>query len=218
MEIAIYIAHFSTISILIPLSFAIIQWRKLPTDISPLRWLLIVSLISDITEIVLAKMGQYNLVVGIIYLFVQFTFLLYIFSLQFENKKVWKLVWIGLVSAYVAGLFISIETLTTLSTATVNLEAFTFLILIIVPIMFFYKLLSELKVMNIHRLPILWICFATLFYYSGNLFLFLARDLLAQVPESYGLSWILHNILNVTKNILFAVALWQSYRTMKSSK
>lgn len=213
MEVAIYIAHFSTISILIPLSFAAIQWRKLPPDISCLRWLLIVSFIADIGEISLSKMGFTNLWVGSAYLFIQFSILLYIFSLQFQRKTNWKYsTWI-LIVLYLIGLLVCIQ----LSESTVYVEAVANLVLIIVPLAFFYKLLNELKVINIHRLPILWICFATLFYYSGNLFLFLARDLLARVPESYGLSWILHNILNVTKNVLFAVALWQNYRTLKSS-
>lgn len=159
-------------------------------------------------------MGYHNLVVGMVYLFIQFVLLLFIFSLQFDDKEFWKRVfWISVI-LYLAGLVI----LKSSGESLVYLEAIANLVMIIVPLTFFYKLLSELKVINIHRLPILWICFATLFYYSGNLFLFLARDLLARVPESYGLSWILHNILNVTKNILFAVALWQNYRTMKSSK
>lgn len=213
MEVAIYIAHFSTISILIPLSFAIIQWKSLPREVSPLRWLLIVSLIADIGEILLSKMGSTNLWVGSVYLFIQFVILLYIFSLHFQGKSTWRYATWILVASYLIGLVISLQ----LSVSTVYVEAAANLVLILVPLAFFYKLLNELKVINIHRLPILWICFATLFYYSGNLFLFLARDLLARVPESYGLSWILHNILNVTKNILFAVALWQNYRTLKSS-
>lgn len=213
MEVALYIAHFSSISVLIPLVFAVIQWRRIPSEISPLRWAIIVSLISDSCELLLLKMGHTNHLVGTIYLYIQFSILLYIFSLQFQGKTTWKYsTWI-LIVLYLIGLLVCIQ----LSESTVYVEAVANLVLIVVPLAFFYKLLNELKIINIHRLPILWICFATLFYYSGNLFLFLARDLLARVPESYGLSWILHNILNVTKNVLFAVALWQNYRTMKSS-
>lgn len=213
MEVALYIAHFSSISILIPIVFAVIQWRRIPAEISSLRWLLVVSLIADSGELLLLKMGYNNHWVGSTYLFIQFAILLYVFSSQFENKAMMKYgTWV-LILSYLIGLILSLQ----LSASTVYVEAAANLVLILVPIAFFYKLLNELKVINIHRLPILWICFATLFYYSGNLFLFLARDLLAQVPKSYGLSWILHNILNVTKNVLFAVALWQNYRTLKSS-
>lgn len=213
MEVALYIAHFSSISILIPLVFAVIQWRRIPAEISSLRWLLVVSLIADSSELLLSTMGYHNHWVGSTYLFIQFAILLYVFSSQFENKAMMKYGTGVLILSYLTGLILSLQ----LSASTVYVEAVANLVLILVPIAFFYKLLNELKVINIHRLPILWICFATLFYYSGNLFLFLARDLLAQVPESYGLSWILHNILNVTKNVLFAVALWQNYRTLKSS-
>lgn len=213
MDVALFIAHLSSFSVIIPLVLAIIQWKKLPADISILRWLLVTSLITDIVSFILSQvLSIRNHVVGDIYMFIQFSLLLYIFSLQFDRKAILKIAYIALIGFYLIGLFF----LENYTASTVNSNAAASLIIIVVSILFFYKLLNELKIVNIHRLPILWISFATLFYYSGNLFLFLAGNYLQQVPESYKLMWILHNILNFAKNILLAVALWQSYRMMKS--
>lgn len=211
MEILLLIAHFSSLSVLIPLSLAVIQWKKLPDNIALLRWLLIFNAIADVATYVMAfHLSMNNFLVGEVYMFIQFTLLLYILGTQLELKKTLQ---VALVTFYGISLIILISY--PMSTSVLN--ALASLVLIIVSIVFFYKLLNELKVDNIHRQPILWIAFATLFYYSGNLFLFLASNYLINQTEHFGTMWTLHNILNFTKNILFAVALWQSYRTMRSS-
>lgn len=214
MKIDFLIACFTSASVLVPLALTIIQWRKLPHNIALLRWLLICSAICDLSQIILAVIfSMSNILVGDIYMFIQFTLLLYILGSQLERRKILKVVYGILVALYVIGFFLSKN----YTGSTSTLDALASLVLIIVPILFFYKLLNELKVVNIHRQPILWIAFATLFYYSGNLFLFLASNYLLNQTDSFGRMWVLHNILNFTKNILFAVALWQNYRTVKSS-
>jgi hypothetical protein len=214
MEIVLLIAHFSSVSVLIPLVLAILQWRRLPADIAALRWLIVACAVTDIVSFLSSQVfSVHNQFVGDAYMFFQFTLLLYIFSLQFERKAVLKVAYVSVVVFYLTSLVI----LKSYSVSTSIFDAITSLVIITLSIIFFYKLLNELKVVNIHRLPILWISFAALFYYSGNLFIFLSRTYLESVPDSYKVIWTAHNILNITKNILFAIALWQSYRTMKSS-
>lgn len=212
MDILLLIAHFSSVSILIPLVFAIIQWRRLPADIQALRWLLIICTITEFFSFFSASLAIPNQVVGDVYMFLQFALLLYIFSLQFDRKPVLKIAYVSIVVFYLIGLILAHS----YEVSASNLNAITSLIIIVVSIIFFYKLLNELKVVYIHRLPILWIAFAVLLYYSGNLFIFLATPYLEKVPESYKIFWTAHNTLNVIKNTLFSIALWQSYKTMKS--
>lgn len=200
-------------SILIPLSLAILQWRRLPKDIALLRALLICTALCDIAMLMLGLVFSLpNLFVGNVYMFIQFGLLLYIFSRQFQSGKSLNAIFGTLVLLYGIGL-ISSRNQTDL-TSIVN--ALSSLVLIVVSIMFFYKLLNELKFEKIHRQPIVWIAFATLFYYSGNLFIFLAFNYLIETGSLINM-WSLHNILNITKNILFAVALWQNYRVVRSS-
>ena len=216
MSIFFVIAYGSILSPLIPLGVAALQWSRMSADISSIRWVLVLAFIADILMIVLGKLHIHNLWVGDVFMFIQFTVLLYIFSRQFDQKKPFAIVYGAIVTFYLACL-IFLDTEHTL-VPLVGSNAVDGLVLIIVSIVFFYKLLNELKVVNIHRLPILWIAFGTLFYYSGNLFVFLAANYLVHDhPDTLNKFWILHNILNITKNIFFAIALWQSYRIVKSS-
>ena len=214
MNTYLIIGYSSILSVLIPLSFATIQWDKLPQDISTLRWLLIIGLISDVFGSILGSYGIHNLWVGDVFMFIQFSVLLYIFSRQFQRKNVFLAAFLSIVIFYLSAFLFANQAIVTL----VQSNAVDGLLLIVISVVFFYKLLSELKVSNIHRLPILWVSFATLFYYSWNFFVFLACGYLERDPDTFILFWMLHNVLNVIKNILFAIALWQSYRTMRSSK
>lgn len=213
MDIFDIVADCSILSALILLGLAIFLWRKIPDDIGAIRWVLIAAVFSEGLGIALGSLGIRNLWVYDVFMFIQFTILLYIFSSQFQRKNVFIVVYAAIAIFYLIALFFLSESTKSL----VNSNAVDGLVLVIVSIVFFYKLLSELKIVSIHRLPILWIAFATLFYYSGNLFVFLAASYLEQDPDALKEFWLLHNVLNIIKNILFGVALWQSYRTMRSS-
>lgn len=91
-----------------------------------------------------------------------------------------------------------------------NSAGFGSLIFIILSLLYFRMLLKQLPETYIHRIPMVWINIAVLIYCGGNLFLFLLYN--------YFISgvWILHNILNITKNVLFFVAIWQSQRKINS--
>lgn len=214
MGITLFISYVSLASILCPLWVAVIQWSKLPKEISPLRWILIVSLLSDVLSLIVIRFSMSSYPLGNIYLFIQFTVLFYILSFRIKNK-------ISLVVVYgLYVLFYSINVILFQSFFEFNTNSIVVssLILIFLSTNYLYRLLSELPTVYVHKLPMLWLTFAVLIYYAGTLFLFLANNYLVRVlGDSHSMIWILHNILNISKNILFAVALWQSYRTTKSS-
>ena len=185
MDTLLLIAHFSSASVLIPLVLAIIQWKRLPTNIAALRWLLVACAITELASFVSSQVFSiHNQYLGDIYMFLQFSLLLYIFSFQFHRKIIIKITYTAVVVFYLINLLL----FKNLSTST----AVASLALIIVSITFFYKLLNELKIDNIHLSPILWISFAALFYYSGTLFIFLSRSYLESVPDSYKIIHYLH--------------------------
>jgi len=214
MKIAFFIAHASAISVLIPLGLAIAHWKKIPTEISTLKWVLIASFIIDVTSFFFMKFSMNTHPLGNAYLFIQFSILFYIFSFYNSRKILLKFLYAFFVVFYAINLFF-IQSPQIFNT---NSNVISSLILIGLSISFFYRLLNELSIFHVHRLPMLWLSFATLIYYSGTLFLFLISNYLFQsTDESNIMMWILHNLLNITKNILFAIALWQSYRTVRSS-
>jgi len=82
----------------------------------------------------------------------------------------------------------------------------------VLSLLYFRQLLDNLPEPFIHRIPMVWVNIAALIYFSGNLFLFMLYNYIATVEN-----WILHNLLNITKNLLLFVAVWQSQRKMNSS-
>lgn len=91
-----------------------------------------------------------------------------------------------------------------------NSVGFGSLIFIVLSLLYFRTLLKQLPETYIHRIPMVWINIAVLIYFSGNLFLFLLYNYFVSGV------WILHNFLNITKNILFFIAIWQSQRKINS--
>ena len=63
-----------------------------------------------------------------------------------------------------------------------------------------------------------WISVGVLVYYSGNIFLFILNNYFSnRVDGNQGTLWIIHNLLNISKNLLFCIALWQSQHKISSS-
>lgn len=70
---------------------------------------------------------------------------------------------------------------------------------------------------RVYKLPLFWIAFGVLVYYGGTLFLFLFNNyLIERLPQSHQTIWILHNLLNVTKNVFLVAALWTQYTNRTS--
>lgn len=212
METALFIAHVSSVSVLIPLVLAIIQWGKLPKEIAIIRWILVFSLILDLTAFLFVRFSINTHPLGNAYLFIQFACLFYIFSFYNQRKKLLVLVF-GIFTVFY---LVNIAFIQGPKEFNTNANVIASLILIVLSLNFLFSLLNELSVIHIHRLPILWISFAALLYYAATLFIFLASNLFFQSEDQSGLTvWILHNFLNIIKNMLFAVGLWQNFRAQK---
>jgi hypothetical protein len=216
MSMPFLIAYLSFGSIILPLLLSTIQWKKLTGDLVILHWILISSFLIDSGSLVLMKLfnrGNTQPLVNA-YLLIQFSLLFFIYARQFRNKLAFIIIYVCFLLFY----FINLFYFQSIFVFNTNSNVFASLILIICALSYFYKLLNDLPLVHIHQLPMLWISFAALTYYSGTLFLFLANNYLTEVAStSHVVMWILHNLLNIIKNILFVIALWQSYRKMRSS-
>ncbi len=85
-----------------------------------------------------------------------------------------------------------------------SFEAATFICL---SLLLFYQFYKEEKIVFIENTSIFWFNIAILTYFSGAFFSFLLSNeiLSGMIP-----SWILHNLSNILKNILFAIGLWKA--------
>lgn len=91
------------------------------------------------------------------------------------------------------------------------------LIMLLLALFYLFRLFRELPVERVQDLPMLWISFAVLIYFGGTLFLFLFNNyLIANEPGTHRVIWILHNMLNVAKNVFLSIALWKHYRQSTS--
>ena len=75
------------------------------------------------------------------------------------------------------------------------------------------KIMVELPVENIYDHPIYWICCSVFLYFTGNFFPFLFNNQYLELNlMDMRAHWVIHNFLNICKNVCFALALWMNYR------
>ena len=113
MNTYLIIGYSSILSVLIPLSFATIQWDKLPRDISTLRWLLIIGLISDVFGSILGSYGIHNLWVGDVLCLSNSQYYSLHFSRQFQRKNVF-LAFLSIVISHLSAFLFANQAIVTL--------------------------------------------------------------------------------------------------------
>ncbi len=214
MQFEFYIAYFSFGSIVIPLFIAMLQWKRMTDELKILRTLLIISLLSDLLSLVLITYSLNTYWIGNIFMIAQLALLIILFRSQLQYHNVinsillTSILFCLLNVGFIQGPFV----FNSLS------NVIACLILISFCLYYFYHLLNDLPTIHIQHLPMLWISFGVLTYYGGNFFLFLVKNYLTYGETgSHKTMWILHNLLNIVKNILFAIGLWKGYRKVRSS-
>jgi hypothetical protein len=78
----------------------------------------------------------------------------------------------------------------------------------------FYYILKHLIYVNLLKEPVFWINTAVLFYFSGDLVLFVFKDyIVTHYSERYDLFWaITHTFFNVLMNVFFSIGFWKIRR------
>lgn len=214
MDPAFLVAYVSIGSAGLPLVASASRFRSIEPEPRNLAIIALASLLCDLTSLILGANGINSLVLANGFLLLQFSLLVRIFSYQYRNTRPLLVVYVCIVVVYV------VNTAFFQGPWKLNSSflAASSLVMIVLSLQYFYLLLSKLPTLHIHRLPMLWISFAVLFYYAGNFFQFLMSNyILAGDVSAARMLWILHNLLNILKNVLFMIAIWQSYRRMSSS-
>jgi hypothetical protein len=163
---------------------------------------------SDVFSFMLVKKGINSWPIINVFYFIQFVFLYLIFKSHSPGRTLSILSAIFIAFAVIN--FTFIQQPYQFNTYSSYLGSF---LLLLFAIMYLYRLMNNLQVDTIQSLPMYWISFGVLAYFGGTLFLFLFNNVLMEYqPANHQLVWILHNVLNITKNIFFAIALWKSCR------
>ena len=90
--------------------------------------------------------------------------------------------------------------------------------MIVLSLRFQQRLMKDIRVEKIQNLPLLWLSFGILAYYGGTVFLFLFNNyLIRYFPHSYSSIWVMHNVLNILKNVFLFVCVWKIFKSPKSA-
>lgn len=215
MKILLVIAYLSAGSVAIPLFLSFRTHKYISGDIFPLVILLIISLVSDLILLMLFKFSINNYAVVNLYLIIQF---LICYRLLYGPDYFRDALSISILTGFV--LFFIVDMLFIQGLGVYNSFSNTLasFILIYLCLRFYNKLINELPTQSIYKDPSFWIATSILIYYSGNFFLFVVNNYLTLgIDGSHQVIWVFHNILNITKNLLFGVALWHNYHNRKLS-
>jgi hypothetical protein len=214
MKLEFLIAYGSFGSVLIPLVIAILHFNKISGDLKPLCLVLLISLASDLISLIFIQFSLNTYFILNIYLVAQFSLLAWTFRNQLPDHRVADII----IIVFIIFCLVNITLFQGPWIFNSVSNVIACLILIVLCLFYFYRLMNDLPIVHVQHLPMFWIAFGVLTYYAGNFFLFLVKNYLMYGESgSHRLMWILHNLLNITKNLLFAIALWQSYRRVRSS-
>lgn len=214
MDVVILLAHISSLSPVIPLALSFKADKPLK-EVAYIRYLLVASLLFDAAALLFAYNGINSYPIANLYLLMQAWILFSIYKLQLATKtKAIEGVRLGFALFFIVNYFF-IQTPSLLNSYSISISGVTFMF---IALYYFYNLLQKLPEFYIHKMPMVWINIAVLVYYSGNLFLFIFNNYFtAGIDGNQRFVWMLHNILNITKNILFFVAIWQTQHKNISS-
>lgn len=169
---------------------------------------MVVSLATDLISLQLGKIGINTYPIGNLFILFQTIIFLLIFAQLLGYAKFFRYV-IGLYflffclnMAFLQGPFI----------LNSNSHSIGAVMLIVFSLFFFWRVLSDTPQAYITRRPDILVVVSILVYYSGNLFLFMVNNYLSEGAGGNQRSmWIIHNCLNVFKNLVFLICLWLSH-------
>lgn len=205
-------AHLSALSAVLPILAGVYRWRYLTYACLLLFILVVIAGLSDLVALYLSKNGYPTWSLFNLFYLIQFILIFMIFKSQAPNKLLNIGVYFLLLFAFIN--FTWIQGARIFNSYTSYGGG---LILVAYSLLYLYRLLRDTPVENIYNLPIMWVSFGVLFYFSGTIFIFLFNNLLISYkPLDHKIGWVLHNVFNLLKNILFAIGLWKCYKISPS--
>jgi len=194
-----YSTAFSTI---LPFIAGIWLWKRLDIGLRILTWSLFVILLFDLAAMFLALMSKSNAFVLNIYAPIELFLFFLVFYLWSESVNVKRSLLATVILFFIFWLLfwrvLDIK------------EGMYDLVLTVESVLFvFFSVIALFSALNNDKLPVVknpifWVSSALLIYFAGNLFVFaLIKELSKEIPEQGKYIWIIHSLLNLTKNLFF---------------
>ena len=97
-------------------------------------------------------------------------------------------------------------------------QVFQSLYVLILSILFFYKLIVELPTQQLQRLPLFWIISAFFLSYAGKLVIYTTTYYLIHFEgDDLTIIWSFHNLLTIIGNFLIGYGAWLNHKQLKST-
>jgi hypothetical protein len=212
MDIVFLVSYISFFSPLLSLGLSF-RLKTVSYEIRLIQILMSVGFIIDLCCLILGTRGINTFPLGNIFFLIQSILFLLIYGNSLKIKKLTIPVTLCYSLVFLANYFF-IQGPLKLNSFSHTLSS---LIFILFSLLYFRYLLVKLPVVFVDRMPMVWINLSVLIYYSGNLFLFILNNYFTNGSDgNQRFMWIIHNSLNISKNLLLFIAIWQSLRKTNS--
>lgn len=199
--------------LILPFTIALIRFKYLTNELKYIWFFILLGIFSELsTRTISYFYPKLNILPGLhLYTIIEFItiglFYLHFFG-AFFSKKLLPIIIIGFVIFAIINAFF-IQGITNFNTYARGLEG---LLVIGISLLCFNKMLIELDTRDPTKQPIFWINSGFLFYFAGNLFIFILSNFIKEDNYLLSLAWGMHALLMIILHLFISIGLWQSHR------
>lgn len=205
-----YIIVFSAALCLVPLIISLVNFKKINLQLMPIFLLLVINTVMEVINFFFARAGEHNYYIFHYFTVIEFTLISLFYSFffkQFFNPLLINL----LIPVFLIGGYIDskVNGVNSVNNFSASIES---IIIVFYSLFLFYYVLKNLIFENLLSTPIFWLNAGFLFYFSGNMILFVFSKHMAQIePEKYALLWhVIHTFFNILFNIFLSFGFWKT--------
>ncbi|MBL7909972.1 MAG: hypothetical protein JNJ41_02810 [Bacteroidia bacterium] len=195
---------------LVPLVISVINFIKIDLILKPIFWLVVINVTVEILSFVFLQVNFSNKYMLHYFTVAEFGLisLFYSFFLKdyFKPLLIYLLIPVFLLAAIIDYKVYGLSSSYNFSS---SVEC---ILLIFYSLFFFYYVLKNLIFENLLSTPVFWVNTAILFYFSGNLILFVFSNYMAMVdPLKLAILWsVIHTFFNVLYNVFLSIGFWKT--------
>ncbi len=209
-QLLFYFTLVSSSLCLLPFIISLINFGKINLILKPIFWLVVINVVVEIVNYVHVFFNQTNNYLFQYYTIVEFALISLFYSFFFKNY--FKPIFINfLIPLFFIAAFIDYKVYSNYSMYNFS-PSVECIMLIFYSLYFIYYILNNLIFDNLLKEPVFWVNTAILFYFSGNLILFIFSNYIAKSdPSGYSVLWsVIHTFFNILFNVILTVGFWKT--------
>jgi hypothetical protein len=216
IEFLDWLIYTMMLTALMPFIIISIDLNRQPQAFVWLAFSLLFSVLCDVAARILIVLGISPNFSNAIY----WQFILILVSLFFYHAINWRGVQFSLkVINFLYLLFAGVNFLFIQTSGVISYtNIFYSLIVLLLSILYFYKLLRELPAQHLQKLPLFWIVSALFFSNAGKLAIYAVTHYLIHfVKDNLIIVWSFHNFLTIIENVIIAYGAWLNHKQLRST-